>query len=207
MKIGDRIKMRREELGMSQEELAQKLGYKTRASVSRFENGDRDLKQTTIQKIALALNCNPVWLLGVSENVTTNNLNLKQIPLLGNIACGDPLLAVNQYDTFCLVDENTKADFCLKVKGNSMIDAGIKDGDIVFCKAQKEVDNGDIAVVIIKTAESEGEATLKRCFYYADMERLILVPENKDFSPLIFTGAELTNVEIIGKAVVCQHKL
>lgn len=208
MKTGDLIKQRREALGMTQQELAELVGYKDRASICLIEGNKREVKQKAIVKFAKALNVRPSSLIGDIDGIGGNEfIKLNKIPMLGNIACGNPALAVNQYDTFCLVDENTKADFCLKVKGDSMIDAGIKDGDIVFCKSQKEVENGEIAVVIIKTAESECEATLKRCFYYPEMERLILIPENKEFTPLTFTGAELNNVEIIGKAVVCQHKL
>ena len=99
---------------------------------------------------------------------------------------------------------NIKADFCLKASGDSMINARILDGDIVFIRKQEIVDNGEIAAVVVN---SDSEATLKRVFYYHDKDLLILKPENPAYEDLIFTGPELNEVHILGKAIAFQSNV
>ena len=90
--------------------------------------------------------------------------------------------------------ENVHADFCLRCNGDSMVGARIKDGDVVFIRQQPEVENGEIAAVII-----DDEATLKRVYLSAD--KIILQPENPRYEPFVFVGEELSQIRIIGKAV------
>lgn len=116
--------------------------------------------------------------------------------ILGEVRCGSPTLAEEIYEGEIVTDSYIHADFCLRAKGDSMIDARICDGDIVFIKRTDMIDNGDIAVVII-----DSEATLKRVYFYPDSQRLILIPENKSYKPLTFVGEELENITILGKAV------
>ena len=89
-----------------------------------------------------------------------------------------------------------KADFCLTVKGDSMIGARIYDGDVVFVREQSIVDNGQIAVVII-----DNDITLKRWYFYPDERKLILQAENPSYEPFVFIGEELNNVRCLGRAV------
>ena len=126
----------------------------------------------------------------------------KKIPMLGKIACGEPIYADEDFDTFIEVNSDLKADFCLTCSGDSMINANIFDGDIVFIQKQDIVDNGQIAAVII-----EDEATLKRVYYDRKNGRLILQAENPKYSPLIYIGEELNNIRILGRAISLYRKI
>ena len=98
--------------------------------------------------------------------------------------------------------EDIDADFCLRAKGESMIGARILDGDLIFIRSQPQVDNGEIAAVLIGD-----EATLKRIYYYPQQNRLMLNAENPAFAPLIYIGDELEQIKILGKAVAFQSPL
>ena len=98
-----------------------------------------------------------------------------------------------------MVGTDIQADFCLQCKGDSMINARIHDGDIVFVRKQDIVNNGEIAVVII-----DDEATLKRFYYYKEQNMVILRPENNKYQDIVLTGEELEKVRVIGKAVAFQ---
>ena len=124
------------------------------------------------------------------------------VPMLGEIAFGVPVYAEEQKECYALMDEELEADFCLRAKGDSMIGARIHDGDVVFVRSQPMVENGEIGVVVI-----EDEATLKRVYYYPDKQKLILVPENKAYEPLVYLGDELETIRILGKAVAFQSKI
>ena len=123
-------------------------------------------------------------------------IQLKRFPLLGEIACGEPIFAQEDRETFLIADAEIAADFCLLARGDSMIGARIYDGDAVFIRSQPMVENGEIAAVII-----DDEATLKRVYYDRAHARLQLVPENPAYSPLVYVGEELDNIRILGKAV------
>ncbi len=128
----------------------------------------------------------------------------KKLPVLGSVACGKPIFAEEEYQGYISVDEDINADFCLLAKGDSMINAGIKDGSIVFVKKQPTVDNGQIAVVLI-----EDEATLKRVYFDDVNKRLILNPCNDAYSPIIIENEQLITgqIRILGRAIACQFKV
>lgn len=128
-------------------------------------------------------------------------IELKSFPLLGEIACGKPTYANEDRKNYVMAGTDIKADFCLKAKGDSMINARILDGDIVFIRKQDVVDNGEIAAVVVN---NESEATLKRFFYYAEKGMVILKAENPAYEDMIFTNEELNNFHILGKAVAFQ---
>lgn len=142
---------------------------------------------------------------GVSaeEKSLTNifQIELKPLPMLGEIACGKPRFANEERESYILAGTKIKADFCLKARGDSMINARILDGDIVFIRQQDMVDNGEIAAVVVN---NDNEATLKRVYYYPERKTLILKPENQSYEDLIFQDEELNNVHILGKAVCFQ---
>ena len=121
-------------------------------------------------------------------------------PLVGSIACGDPITAEENIEDYVDVPENVQCDFCLRCKGDSMIDAGIHDGDIVYIHIQPEVENGQIAAVRI-----DGEATLKRVFWNEETQTLQLFAENRNLAPLVYTGPVLESVHIEGRAVGFTH--
>ena len=128
-------------------------------------------------------------------------IDKQKIPVLGKIACGNPIYANEERESYVMAGTEIKADFCLIASGNSMITARIYDGDIVFIRKQNIVENGDIAAVMVST---EGEVTLKRFFYYPQKALLILKPENPVYEDLIFQGAELDEVHVLGKAIAFQ---
>ena len=119
--------------------------------------------------------------------------------MLGYVACGEPIFADKNYEAFVMADADIDADYCLTCKGDSMINARIHDGDIVFIKSCSMVDNGDIALVVI-----DNDVTLKRVYYYPEQQILKLVSENPLYAPFVYSGAELEQIHILGKAVMFQ---
>ena len=210
LKLYENIRRLREEKNISQETLAKLTGYTNRSSIAKIEKGLVDLSQSKIELFARVLNTAPSALTGwtdtpsghmSTENIS--NIERRHIPLLGEIACGIPILAEeNTTSVYAQCMDQFAADFCLKCKGDSMINARIFDGDIVFIKRQSVVENGEIAAVII-----DNEATLKRIAYYPDKNMLILKAENPAYSDLIYTGNELDSIRVIGKAVAFQSMI
>ncbi len=117
-----------------------------------------------------------------------------KVPLVGAIACGEPILAAENIEGEVDVPERIHADFALRCKGDSMINARIHDGDIVYIRQQPAVNNGEIAAVLIGD-----EATLKRVYVYED--HVVLQPENPSYEPLVYFGEAMSTVRILGKAV------
>ncbi len=203
--LGARIRARRIELELSQAELARRVGYKSsnsKTTINKVELGINNISQDKIILYAEALHMDIMELLGIKDpppKIAPPSPYPKKIPMLGEIACGTPIFANQEHGEYVEVGHGFKADFALTAKGDSMIDADIKDGDIIFCTAQNTVNNGEIGVVII-----DDEATLKRVYYYPDKQRLILQPENKKYEPMVYVGEELENIRIIGKAVALK---
>lgn len=209
--IGNRIRNRREELGLSQDELGKRLGYKSCSSINKIELDQRNLTQSKIKAIADALETTPSYIMGWDEPDQKfdeeklkffDNLfpiTVKKFPLLGNIACGKPIFADEHFEAYVEAGANIKADFCLRAKGDSMIGARIQDGDIVFIHKQEMVDDGEIAAVLI-----DDEATLKRVYYDQENGILQLFAENPQYKTMRFTGEELDHIRILGKAVAFQ---
>lgn len=205
MTIYEKIKQRRMELNLSQEELADMTGYTSRSSIAKIEKGLVDLSQSKITLFAKALNTTTAYLMGWEDEgdlppyPNIMPIKTKKFPLLGEIACGEPIFATEDRESYIEAGVDIKADFCLKAKGDSMINARIMDGDIVFIRKQPTVNNGQIAAVII-----EDEATLKKVYYYPEKAKLILQAENTNYEPLVYIGEELNQIRIIGLAVAFQ---
>lgn len=119
---------------------------------------------------------------------------MRKIPLVGTIACGEPILAEENIDEYISIPKHLAGDFALTCKGDSMINARIFDGDIVYIRQQDTVENGEIAAVLI-----DGEATLKRVRLFYD--HISLEPENPQYRPIVLWGEEMNTVRILGKAV------
>ena len=204
----DRIKSRRTELGLTVEELAHKMGYKDKSSISKIENGKADIPQSKIAAFADALQTTPAYLMGWEEQPEPKKPTIppgfepmpkmKKIPLIGAIACGEPITAEQNIEKMVDVPENIQCDFSLTCHGDSMVDAGIHDKDVVYIRIQPEVENGEIAAVRI-----DGEATLKRVYY--NPGTLTLMPANPAYAPMIYAGPQLEEVHIEGKAVGWTH--
>lgn len=200
--VGDYIKSLRQSKGMTQEELGNIIGVK-KAAVQKWESGlVQNLKRETIKKLADFFEVNPSTFIDVADSSDIFNIagifpvKKIRIPMLGEIACGVPIFADQQYEQYVDVNEDYNADFCLKAKGDSMINANISSGDIVLISEMPMVNNGEIAAVII-----DDEATLKRVYYYREKNKLILQAENPAVEPLVYVDEELDTIRILGKAV------
>jgi repressor LexA len=208
MDMGQKIYNLRTEKGMTLEELGNKIGV-GKSTVRKWENGIiANMKRDKIAKVAEALETTPAYLMGWQEEDKASDIlsisnvfpiELKKYPLLGEIACGEPIFCNEERESYILSGTGIDADFCLRAHGDSMINARILDGDIVFIKRQEEVENGEIAAVII-----DNEATLKRINYYPEQNMIILKPENSQYSDLILQNESLNQVRILGKAVAFQ---
>ena len=208
----DRLRTAMDARGMRAVDLARDTGL-SKARISQYTNGIYVPKADALHSLARALGVSDLWLEGydVPMERTASNLpnypdifpiERRRIPVLGEIACGTPILTDEQHDSFVMSGTNLDADFCLRAKGDSMIGARIQDGDIVFIKKSDMVANGEIAAVVI-----EDEATLKRVYYYPEKSKLILTPENPKYEPLVFMGPELDEIHILGKAVAFQSEI
>ena len=201
MNVGEYLKQLRIEKGLTQEELGELLGVK-RAAVNKWESGMvQNLKRTTIKKLADIFQVSPASFIDDLSNTSVlpsniKPIRLKKFPMLGEIACGKPIFAQEEKEAYIMADMDIDADFCLTAKGDSMINARIHNGDIVFIRQAEMVENGEIAAVII-----DDEATLKRVYYYPEKNKLMLTPENPAFEPLVYIGEELDTIRILGKAV------
>jgi repressor LexA len=125
-----------------------------------------------------------------SESVVT----MPKLPLLGQIAAGGPLLAEQNVEDELAVPETLRGDFLLRVKGDSMIEAGILDGDIVVVRRAQDARNGEIVVALAGDDESADEATVKT--FYKEKGRIRLQPENSALEPIYAAHAQ-----VLGKVV------
>ena len=200
---------------MTQAELANKSGI-SKSSISRYLSGAWKGKQDSVYALAKALDVSESWLMGydvlmdrVDLSVVSNNVatippgfepppKMHKVPLIGEIACGEPILAEQNIEDYLDVPEEVHCDFLLRCKGDSMVDAGIQSGDVVFVRIQETVENGEIAAVRIGD-----EATLKRVYW--DGDTLMLMPANNAYAPKSFRGEEINDVHIEGKAIGYMH--
>lgn len=203
--------------GMKQIELATRSGI-SKYSISHYLKGDWEGKQDAVYELARALNVSEAWLMGydvpaersapkVSVQLDKKPIippgfmplpKMRKVPLIGAIACGDPITAIQNREGDVNAPVDMRCDFALKCQGESMIGAGIHDGDVVYIRIQPEVENGEIAAVRIGE-----EATLKRVYLHNDY--IELRPENPAFESIIRRREEMNDVQIEGKAVGWMH--
>ena len=186
--------------------VAEKHGIKLRKNdIHYYLTGDSVPGQDKLSVLGLGLNVSEAWLMGFDvpmERGTVEQfkrVSTQRVPLLGEIACGEPIIAEESFECYVEAGTNIKCDFCLRARGDSMINARIFDGDIVFIRQQSIVNNGEIAAVII-----ENEATLKRVYLNKAEGKLVLQAENPSYEPLVYVGEELDHIRILGKAVAFQ---
>lgn len=195
----NRLKKCRQEKGMTLAALSKEVGVSD-ATLQRYESGQiRNIKMSVLKKLAKALDCSEAYIMGLG-NDSINNIVMpspKRLPVLGRISCGEPIFCDSSECGEVVIAADSKADFCLIARGDSMIDARIYDGDIVLIKEQSDVDNGEIAAVII-----DDEATLKRV--YKSDGIITLMPANPKYSPMVFTASQFKNIRVLGKAVGMQ---
>ncbi len=209
--MAKRIKDLRTSQGMTLEQVAEKVGV-GKSTVRKWETGlIANMRRDKIAALADALNTSPMYLMGWSDEINPDPaldlskfdniypVKLKKFPLLGEIACGKPIFANEDRESYILAGSDIHADFCLRAKGDSMINARILDGDIVFIRKQDMVDNGEIAAVAIGD-----DVTLKRVVYYPEQNLLILKAENSKYQDMIYAQDQLDQVYILGKAIAFQ---
>lgn len=205
MSIAENIRRIRTEHGLSQAELGKIAGVSDKA-VSTWELGVKTPRMGAVEKMANYF--------GVPKSAIVDDApvtqkptippgfepmpKMRKVPLIGSIACGDPITAEQNVEKMVDVPETIRCDFSLTCHGDSMVDAGIHDKDVVYIRIQPEVENGEIAAVRI-----DGEATLKRVYYSPGA--LTLMPANPAYAPMIYTGPQLEQVHIEGKAVGWTH--
>lgn len=205
-KFNTRLKELRTSKDLTQQKLAEFIGI-SKSSINMYERGEREPGLDLIENIADFFNVDLDYLIGKTdvpnksfEFSTLKNImpiKTKKIPLLGEVACGKPIIANSDYEVYVDATTDINADFALKARGDSMINARIFDGDIVFIRKQPDVENGEIAAVII-----DDEVTLKRVYKRSDS--IMLVAENPKYEPLIYTAQDCVNINILGKAIAFQ---
>ena len=201
----NRLKQLREQKGLSMRQVASSLGMPYTTYVN-YEKGAREPNSETLILLADFFETSIDDMLGKSLLPSPTDFDLplniipmpkmNTVPLIGTIACGDPILAAENIEAEVSMPEHVVADFALRCKGDSMINARIHNGDIVYIRQQPTVENGQIAAVLIGD-----EATLKRVYYYPDSNKLVLNPENPKYEPFIYIGEEINSVRILGLAV------
>lgn len=209
MDTKDIIRFKRQEKGLTMKELADLIDV-SEATISRWESGEvSNMKRSSIMRLSQVLDISPVQIVMGSEK-PENTLKIKniedilqiqtqKIPLIGDIACGVPNLAEENFESYVELGADVRADFALRCHGDSMINARILDGDIVFIKKQDYIDNGEIAAVLV-----DDEATLKRV--YITDTTITLLAENTAYPPTIIDRRDDSDMvfKILGKAVAFQ---
>lgn len=195
-----RLKEIRESTGQNQKDFADMLGA-NHTTYCRYESGDiKNMPNDFIQTVSKKFDINPAWIMGF-DNVEKFIVPAdapkkpKRIPLIGTIAAGLPILAQENIEGYEFVPEDLRVDFCLRVKGDSMINARILDGDIVFIRKQPDIESGEIAAVMI----DDEEATLKRV--YKSNGTIILRAENPNYPDRVFNKKDRRSITIVGKVI------
>lgn len=206
MAMGERLKEAREKKEYTQKQLAELVGARHN-SISNWEKGKNKPSTFMIERLCSVLEVSPSYLISgdgsnfdFSDVENVRPLTKKKIPILGEIACGQPIFCNQEFESYIDAGTGVHADFAVRAKGDSMINARIHDGDIVFIRSQPMVENGEIAAVCIGN-----EATLKRV--YISKDTVTLVAENPAYAPIVCKLDESTNIFIMGKAIAFQSNL
>ena len=194
--FSDNLRALRKERGLSQAALAAALGL-AKSTISMYENGQRQPEFEVEEAIADYFNVNLDYLRGRGAERLPGNIvplpPVGTVPLIGTIACGAPILATENIEDMVPAPGCVQADFALRCRGDSMINARIFDGDLVYIHQQETVEDGEIAAVLI-----DDEATLKRVHLYPD--HIVLEPENPQYRPLTYWEQDMSKVRILGRA-------
>ena len=184
--LSRRILQRRLELGLSQEELAQRMGYRSKSSITKLEKGVNDIPQSKVEEFAAALETTPAWLMGLENTAFVPPgfeplPEMVRVPLVGSIACGSPITAEQNIECYIGVPAAWHADFALTCHGS--------------IRCQPEVEQGEIAAVRIGD-----EATLKH--FHRQGDTVMLLADNAAVCPpMIYAGPQLNEIQIEGRAV------
>lgn len=195
--VGNNIKKYRAIRNYSLQVLGDKVGL-AKKTIQRYENGEIKIDMNRLSDIAEALNVDVPQLLDGAESffgIELAELNIVPLPIVGRIACGNGVVAYEEVEGY----EHTPRSwlnggdyFYLRAKGDSMTGARIQEGDLLLIRQQEEVEDGEIAAVLI-----EDEAVLKRVYHRGDA--LWLQSENPKYAPIVLEKGGGYDVKIIGK--------
>ena len=203
MALGENIKQARMKAQISQDELAKRLGYKSRSTIAKIESGENDLTQKKVAAFAKALNVSIDFLMDGNGN--ENNSQGVRIPVLGRIVAGIPLEAIEEIEDYEEIPRKMAASgefFALRIKGRSM-EPKLAEGDIVIVRKQEDVDSGDTAIVLV----NGDEATVKQI--KKTETGIMLIGFNVEvYQPHFYSNEQIEAlpVRIIGKVVESRHK-
>ena len=203
MSLRTRLRERRQALGLTLQQVGDAVGV-SKSTVQKWESGEiEDMRLSKAASLAEVLKVSPLWIMGIIDDMNGpyTRPQTKRVPLLGCIAAGKPICATEEWEEYIELSGDMHVDFCLRVRGDSMIGARICDGDLVFIRSQPIVENGEIAVVLI----DGDEVTLKR--FYRTERGVILQPENSKYEPLFYTEEDFAEIRILGKAIAFQGTL
>lgn len=208
MALKENLKRRRKALHLTLDQVSAVVGV-SRQTIQKYESGViANIPPDKVELLAQALDTTPAELMGWQQP-TLNPLTLegvlpvrrRQVPMLGEIAAGQPIFAYENHDSYVLCEDDMPCDFALQVKGDSMMPR-LLDGDIVFVRQQSDVLDGQIAAVLV-----EDSATLKHVYHFTGGEGIQLVADNPHYPPMIYSGSDASQVRILGLAVGYHRSL
>lgn len=213
-KIGERISLRRTQLGMTLDDIANEIGV-ARSTIQRYEKGTiNKMKLPVLEAIARSLKVSPAWLCCKSEEMFPHNhvspagniidfSKYRSIPVLGRIPAGLPLYAEQNIEGYTLTElDDGEEYFALRVEGDSMNAARIQDGDLLIVRRQPEVDDGEIAIVMV----GDEDATVKRFYHTNTTVTLMPQSTNPIHKPQIY-DLKTTPIKVLGKVVQVKFSL
>ena len=201
MGLADKVRIRRLELELTQDELAKRMGYSSRSSINKIEKG-RNCRQSVIVRLAEALNTTPAYLMGWEDE--EKETKVVKIPVLGDVAAGIPIDAIEDVIDWEEIPTYMAASgtfFGLRIKGRSMMPA-ICDGDIVIVRQQQDAESGEIVIAKINGDTACCKKLIK------NKGGIVLQSFNPEYEPLYFnkTDMEAIPVTIIGKVMELRRK-
>lgn len=202
MEIYERIKLRRKEIGLSAETVAERLGVSP-ATIYRYENNDiKKFPTDILEPLAKVLHTTPAYLLGIENK--NKSKNAVKIPVLGLVRAGIPMDAVEHIIDYEEISEDMARQgefFGLQIKGDSM-EPKISEGDVVIVRKQPDVESGEIAIVLV----NGDEATIKKVQKFNG--GINLIPSNPAYDVITYTNEQIEKlpVRVLGKVVELRAK-
>lgn len=203
MRIATNLNRLMEHHDVTQLELAEYMNV-SQATISNWCKGSKMPRMDKIDKLCQFFNVSRTELMDSHSTDLSNITNIsfpaaRPIPMLGDVCAGNGIFCEENFDGYFFVDQSIKADFCVRVCGDSMIDACISNNDIAFIKKTYDYKNNSVYAVLLN---SECEATLKKVFWQGDT--ILLSPCNSEFEPMIVDASEVT---ILGECVGVFHNI